>query len=349
MEALLTVRRISDATIKQIAQINALAASSKPANPYLNHRIFEAASAEAKADQPFEFQSTILKQNAYAIDLLALKYEGVARSTASYIKRQSAPTSSATVNTLSVLNAAAKAQSQVGKAGLKVMLPLLEERPNDVGLLLTIAHLYLLTNNHGSAITLVESFLKRLEQSASSTDLDVRFAPGLVGTLVSLYNLQGRKSQTKAELAKAATYWRHKSKGSSLPPGLLKAAGASLLTSSNPDDLVIARDIFTTLHDLDPADQASTAGLVAAHAGTPGSNIDPSAINSLTPISKLLAQVDSEALESAGIPVIAPSATTAGTKSKSDKDKDSAKPRKLHKSRIPKDFDPNKKPDSTLR
>ena len=318
--------------------------SNKPTNPYLNQRLFHAASSSAASNQPFEYQASILRQNAYAIDLLALKYDGVARSTASYIKSQPAPNASTSVSTLSVLNAAASAHNQVGKAGLKAMLALLEQRPNDVGLLLTIIHLYLLTNNHGSAISLIEGFLKRLEQAAGPADLDVRFAPGLVGTLISLYNIQGRRTHVKSELAKAATYWRHKSKGQSVPPSLLKAAGESLLASTKNEDLVAARDIFSTLHDLDPSDRATTAGFVAACAGLSDPNLQPSDINSLTPVANLISKIDAAALESAGVASITPS-PTAGTKRKPEKEKESGKPRKLHKSRIPKDFDPNKKPD----
>jgi signal recognition particle subunit SRP72 len=337
---------------KHIAQVNSLGISSEEINPYISHRLFHSSPNFLKNDRPFEYQQYVLRQDEYAIDLLAFKYPGVARSTSSYLSsKEISPTVSPSANTISVLNAAAHARSETGKAGLKVILPLLEQRPSDVGLILTVVHLYLLTNNHGSAILLMEKFLSRLEQSTASSDADVRYAPGLVGTLVSLYDLQGRKSNIRTELANAAAYWRSKRKSDSseaiLHPSLLKAAGTALLESTDLEDTKKAASIFEELHTADPNDRYSAAGLVAALAVTDPSQISTSLLEALTPAARLMSGIDTTALEDAG--VAKPSRTLvvqpAVRKRAAEEETAQKKRKKIRKSRMPKDFEEGKNMD----
>jgi len=200
-----------------------------------------------------------------------------------------------------------------------------------------------LTNNHGAAVLVLESFIKRLDESISETDHDVRFSPGLVGIMVALYRLQGRKSHIKQELAKAASYWRHKSKP---PQALLQAAGIALLDSSDPNDLAAAGEFFTNLHENQPEDRIAIAGYVASHATTSPSKTH-SELNKLTPVEDLIEGVDVDSLEDAGIPQSSTAAATALATSRKRAAGDSAKPAKkrLRKSRLPKDYDPSKTPD----
>ena len=151
-------------------------------------------------DKLFRFQADLIQENGLTLDLLILKYSGVVKSTSKILSSDSL-TLSAHINRISVLNAAANAQNQLGKLGLKRLVPLAEKRPNDIGLVLTIIQLYILTNNPGSATTLFESFLKRLADSPSSVDQDINMAPGRISSLVALYTCEGRKSQIQATLA----------------------------------------------------------------------------------------------------------------------------------------------------
>lgn len=276
------------------------------------------------------------------MDLLSQKYAGVANSTGAYISKHPSPTTSPAVNSAAVLNAAAHAHNATGKAALKEILPLLEKRPNDVGLLLTITNLYVFTNNHAAAIHLLETFFKRLEQSGTASDLDVRFAPGLIGTLVSLYALQGRKSHSKSELAKAARYWRHKSK--TPPKALMKAAGTALLENQNPDDLQNAGEIFASLYVQDNTDRTAIAGLVAAYAINSPEKLSPDLVDSLPPVQRLVSDIDAAALEDAGVAI---HSTTPILESKKRSAEKTAppKPKKIRKSRMPKDFVEGKKMD----
>lgn len=325
-----------------------MAIASSSSNPYLSHRLFHSTDELPKTDSLFRLQAERRQQNGLALDLLASKSNGVIKTTGK-ILLNATPTLSPHINNISVLNAAAHAQSQLAKLGLKQILPLLEKRPKDIGLVMTIIQLYVLTNNHGSAITVLDSLLKRLSESHTPADQDVLYAPGLAALQVSLYSSQGRKSQIKTTLAKAASYWRHKSKP---PAGLLQAAGLSLLDSPDPDHQSTARDLFSTLHAQDPGSRPATAGYVASHALTSPDAVSSSsseeAAATLTPVARLIAGVDVDALEEAGVPTTTATATTSHRKRAAvDDNDDRAKParKRARKSRRPRDYDPAKTPD----
>jgi signal recognition particle subunit SRP72 len=333
---------IKELSTRYIAQVNSIAASKEQTNPYQSHRLFHASPKPSKTDQHFSFQTNALRQDEYVMDLFSQKVAGVISSTSKTISASPAPTISPAVNTAAVFNAAAHAKNLTEKAALKEILPLLEKRPNDVGLLLTITNLYVLTNNHAAATHLLESFFKRLEQSGSASDLDVRHAPGLVATLVSLYAHQSRHAHSRSELAKAATYWRHKSKTSS--KSLMVAAGVALLDTHNPENLSAAGDIFAKLFEQDEGDKAAVAGLVAAYSISESSRLSPDLVNSLPEASRLVSDIDAAALEKAGVPTLT---STAPITSKRAAPRSAVgKSKRIRKARMPKEFDPNKKLDA---
>ncbi|KAF6224983.1 hypothetical protein HO133_010178 [Letharia lupina] len=336
----IALEEITDLSTRQIAKNNKLALSSPSSNPYLSHRLFHSTEKPPKTDNLFRLQAERMQQNGLALDLLASKSNGVIKATGNILSN-SIPTLSPHINNISVLNAAAHAQSQLAKLGLKQILPLLEKRPKDVGLVMTIVQLYVLTNNHGSAITVLDSLLKRLSESQTPSDQDVLYAPGLVALQVSLYTSQGRKSQIKTTLAKAASYWRHKSKP---PTTLLQAAGLSLLNSSDPEHQSIARDVFSTLHTQDPGSKSATAGYVASHALT-SSEMVSSEADTLTSVARLTVGIDVTALEEAGVPSLPSTSTTAASRKRALDDKPKPAKKRVRKSRLPKEYDPSKTPD----
>ncbi|KAL8814683.1 MAG: hypothetical protein Q9223_006110 [Gallowayella weberi] len=332
---------IPDASTQYITQNNSISASADFKNPYMAHRLLHTSSSIPDTDRLFTYQSDRIRENAFILDLLVSKYGGVAKSTSKILTEQPHPTISTHLNMISMLNAAAHAQNRLGQFGINHMVPLLEKRPLDVGLAMVIVQLYILTNNHGAAVTVLESLLKRLEASTASNHQDVRFAPGLVATTVSLYKLQGRKNWVKTELVKAASYWRHRSKA---PTSLLQAAGLVLLDSNKAKDQAVAREIFATLHEQDPNSRVAIAGYVAAHALTSHSVADQA--QALTPTSRLVASIDVLALEKAGVPQprLGADAQAASRKRALDEAPKPAKKR-TRKSRLPRDYDVSKTPD----
>lgn len=330
-----------DQSSKLIARVNSIAAAGVASNPYLAQRHLAFDLETLKPDYPFAYQTAILEQNRSATDLQAKKFGGVVKSTAKILSQQEGATVDNRINGLSAVNAAAHAQNQTGKDGLKHILPLLEKRPNDVGLVLTIVQLYVQAGNLNSATQQLEKLLSRLEQSNNA---DVQHAPGLVGTLVSLYTRQSRRDPARVVLAKAATHWRGKSQ--SRPVGathLLKAAGTALIESHDPSHQSLARDIFQDLHDQDSSDRYAAAGLLAASPAT-ASSTD---LSSLQPIDRLVSSIDAEALENAGIAQPPSTSADAATTRKRPAAEEQPKPKKHKpcKSKMPKDYDANRTPD----
>lgn len=292
----------------------------------------------------FDFQNNALVGNAHAADLLVQKYDGMVRSTAKALAKSSYPSTESSTNLLSVYNAAGQAEGQDGAKALKKILPLLERRPKDLGLLLTVVQLYVKAGNTTSAITAMERSLHSLEESISEADKDARFNPGLLSTLVSLYQLEGRKIQIRSTLGEAAAYWQKKPEA---PTSLLRAAATSLLHSDDKSDLVAAGDLFRSLHQQDSTDRVAIAGYVASQATLDYSQVE-SQLDGLPAISELVANVDISALESAGIMPSASVAAAAFAKARkrTAADKEGQSKKRVRHSRLPKDFDPAKKADA---
>ena len=223
---------------------------------------------------------------------------------------------------------------------------MLEKSPKDVGLIVTLTQMYILEGDMTSAITLLQSFFARLEASDTPVDQDVRFAPGLVSLLVSLYSRQRRKTHMKQELATAAVYWRNKSKSKdvSVSQPLLTAAGTALLQSSDESDLKEAGDIFALLRKQNTDSKIALAGYVASHAASDPTSVSQDA-GKLTPVKDLIKDVDIDALERAGIPqssnALAIAQQVNKRKRKAVGDEASTK-RKVRKSRLPKHFEEGK-------
>ena len=158
--------------------------------------------------------------------------------------------------------------------------------------------MYVLTGNTTTATQLMQSLFKRLEASSTANEQDVRYTPALVSILVSLYRSQGRRLQIKQELAKAASYWRHKSKA---PTSLLLAAGSRLLESGEAEDAKAAAQVFEKLREQNKDDKSARAGFVASHAGDEQDTTSTEA-EKLSSVADLTRNIDVDALERAGIP-----------------------------------------------
>ena len=280
--------------------------------------------------------------NSQTVDLLASKHDGVARSTAASIRAAPSPTTDPYIASLSVLNAAAKTRSATSKAAIKKISKELSTRPSDVGLLLTLIQLCALNDNLVPATTLLESFFTRLDDSPSDEVQNVRYNPGLIGLLITLYKRQNRTRQIKSVLAEAAIYW---SSNPRPPRGLLLAAGTALSTSDLPADQDAAKEIFTSARSAYPDDHAAIAGYIAAYAiSSPDKVAD--LISSLPSVESVISKVDVDELLAKGIPPPPISAAkTAKLKRKAGADGGPPKKKRLRKNRLPKNYVEGKTPD----
>lgn len=336
---------VSDAMERNIAQANLFASSSTALNPFLTQRLLLSRSTADSRNPPFKFQSLVLGRNTLATELSAGKTTSVVNTTSTIINSAPPANVSIAVTSAGIYNAAANAHNQVGKSALKKIMSLLEKRPGDIGLLLTIVQMYLFTNNTSTALSLLESSLTKMEASSLSADLDARFSPGLVAVLVALYRKTNRTSQIKAELAQAAHYWGAKLEDPRSASQLFKEAGTAFLATPSADELKEAQELFQVAHSQDVTDRLAVAGLVA-------SAIDPTVLakglqEKLPNLQKLTAGTDVSALEFAGIarPFRITSDTRPKKRSTQDGDGRERKSIRARKNKQPKSFDSSKPPD----
>jgi signal recognition particle subunit SRP72 len=333
----ISIDAVADLSTRAVAQSNLLLSSNSQDNPFLTHKTFNSTPTIPESDRLFSYQSVPHASNRRTIDLQALKYNGMKSSSKSTAESAISPESLLS----SVFSAAAAAKNEVSKAAIHKVLPELTKRPTDVGLIMTIVQMYVLTNNIPAATDLMDTFFKRLGDLPSESEAALRHNPGLVAILISLYQTQGRRTAIKQELAKAASYWLDKPKA---PPALLRAAGSALLETSEPEDTKLAADIFIKLRQQQPADKAAIAGFVASHATDAGAA--SADVDKLSSIEDLTSSVDVNALENDGIarPANALAQLTKSRK-RAAPDAASTKPKRVRKSRLPKDYDSEKKAD----
>jgi len=333
---------IQELSTKKVARNNIVLARQAAVNPFVLYKALHETPDAIDNDRLFDYQKNALNGNSYAGDLLVQKYDGMIRSTAKALSKSPYPSTDASTNLLSVYNAAGHARGETGQRALKQLVPVLERRPNDLGLLLTVVQIYVNAGNTTSAITAVE----RSRRSLAEADQDARFNPGLLSVLVALYRREGRKLQIQSTLAQAAEHWRKKPEP---PASLLRAAATSLLHSDNPSDLTTAGDLFRSLYQQDSSDRVALAGYVASQATLDYSQVE-SQLDRLPAVSDLVTDIDVSALESAGIAPSASSAAAAaaafaGARKRAASGKEGGATKRVRKSRLPKDYNPDKKPD----
>ncbi|KAI1631393.1 SRP72 RNA-binding domain-containing protein [Biscogniauxia mediterranea] len=337
-----TVSNIVEAPTRVVAQNNQVAIGVGEGNPYLIQRLLESSTILATKDKLFDYQASVLRRNKYALELQAQKFRGVEESVTKQIFKATNSATSIDIAGLGVIGAAAHTHLGTGHVALKQTLPILEKRPNDVGLLLTIIQLYLQMQRPSPALALLETFLKRLETAATPDHEDIRFAPGLVAVAVALYRLHGRQNSIRTELAKASAYWR--SKPGQISPSLLRKAGIELLHSSNPEDLASAGANFEKLVSKPEKDAITIAGLVASFATSDYGKVEPY-LENLTDVQRLVASTDVQTLIDAGVASI-PVRVSSGKKRAAEDELSREKAvKRRRKKRLPKNCEEGKLPD----
>ena len=332
--------KIPDVSSRKISQSNVLAVSAPFVNPFQAHKIYHTNSDIPPSDKPFTFQRRLMLENDACLDLQTFKYDGVAASSLRQIQAENQPSLSAENLTSSTIYAAAVAKSDLPPAALKLILPEITKHPQNIGLLLTAVQIYVSSGNVAAATQAMEAFFQRLSDLDDERTEAARYNPALVSILISLYQKQGRRSHIKQELAKAATYWRHRSKP---PSTLLHSAGVSLLESNESNDRTAAQEIFAILHKHDITDKAAVAGYIASHQG----DVTHDEISNLTSVEDLVKGIDVDALEKAGIPQSSSALAIAQgqTRKRAAPSSAATRPKRIRTSRLPKEYDADKKPD----
>ncbi|KAL2799148.1 hypothetical protein BJX66DRAFT_333448 [Aspergillus keveii] len=341
----ISIQEIPELSTRRIGQNNVAIARGTVANPYALYKILHEIPDSTDNDKLFDYQNNIITGNLHAVDLLVHKYDGIIRSTSKALSSAPYPSTEAGTNLLSVYNVAAHAKGETGTSALKAILSAVDRRPKDLGLVLTAVQLYVSLGNTTSAIATLEKSLQLLEESISEQDKEIRFNPGLLSVLIALYKREGRRTQIRAEMAKAAVFWKEQA---THPTSLLRAAGASLLHSTLASDSAQAAELFKSLYQNTPDDLFAVAGYVASHAAIDYSQVEAQA-KYLPPVEDLISEIDVASLEAAGVlpsssTVAATAAAIAGARKRTADSKERTVKR-IRKSRLPKNYDSSKTAD----
>ncbi|KAF4968565.1 hypothetical protein FZEAL_10373 [Fusarium zealandicum] len=330
-----------DTDLMLITRNNLVALEPLNENSFLLQRKFASVMDAEKDARLFQHQSNILRRNNLVVDLHAQKGPGVKRRTDDLLGKSEHPTTSADTGILSVLNAASSAQGTVGKQLLRNLQALAQKRPQDVGLVLTIVQIQLDGSHTGSALSILESFLQRLEKTETPNSQNARYSPGLVALAVTLLRVQGRESSAKAELVKAASHWQNRQANSAA--SLLEEAGIELMKSSNAQDLQLAGASFQRLFDEQRGSEIASAGLVASLAPSSPSRVEQH-LQNLPAVDSLINGVDIAALLGAGVASTMSKASGALKRSAPQEPADKTRKRR-RKARLPKNHVEGTKPD----
>ncbi len=325
-----------------VAQNNKSALEARPSNPYLLQRQAATWMSGATNAKLFSYQSGVLARNQSVVDILAQKSDGVRERTRKILDQAHQPTTRQDVNSTAAINAAAETQGVPDKEVLRELASLSKRHPNNVGLVLITVQLHLKRKNHGAALSALESFFVRLNQSDDDQDREVRFSPGLVALAVSLMRAQGRDASAKSELVKAATYWRDRPVGAS--SSLLREAGVELSKSSNADDLSLAAAAFQRLYMENKDHPVVTAGLVASLAASDVAKVERYAAE-LPPVETLVDGIDTEALVRAGVAGASSTAAPVKKRPATEEAGDEKAAKRRRRRRLPKNYVEGKAPD----
>ncbi|BFZ60420.1 Signal recognition particle subunit SRP72 [Saitoella coloradoensis] len=280
-----------DSSVKAVARHNSVTID-EPRNPYLSARMVAGTKAKDVASRLFAFQTQVITRNQAISELQAGKYKA-ARSLAAR---------SPDDLTLSLVAAAAIA-AEVGGDSKKFnheVEKVLEKQPTNTALVLALVQNKMQKADTHGAVQAMEKLFAALADKPAH-----KYKPGLVGLMVKLYELQGRREKILEVLASAAEYWKSQPESAAWASISRANALAKLTRSGSDADIQSAADDFEALVKRDPTDQQALAGLVAAY-----SSFNPDAATQyaeqLTPIEDLVDGIDVDALEAAGVPTQTP-------------------------------------------
>jgi signal recognition particle subunit SRP72 len=337
--------RINDSDLHIVVENNRTALESAPENPYLLHRkaaVWLDAERNAKL---FDYQKEAILRNQLVLDLKVQKTKGVAKRTAKTLSQASLPDTTPNLTAIAVINAAAATHGLAGKELARSLQELARKRPSDIGLLLANIQTQLAQGHSGSALSMLEAFLGRMERDADDQASQMaRFSPGLVALTVSLLRSQGRETAAKNELVKATKFWQARPAGNAT--SLLLEAGIELVRSSNPQDLLLASTAFEKLFDENRGSPAAAAGLIASLAPSNPAKVQQH-VSQLPPVDDLIQDVDVAALLHAGV-AAAPKSAIVRKRAREAADNGAEKQsaaKKRRKRKLPKSYEEGKTVD----
>ena len=327
----------SDSGTQYVANTIEMSTTNRLSNPYLAQRRLHSSSLQTSNDNLFSFQKTVLGRNALILDLQTKRLARVKNAVSTEAEARSASENA----WLGFLRAAAQCEMNP-QAAIEDLSPLLKKEPKDVGLILTLVQLHVLTGRTADAIVLLGSFLEDGEAVAAPSESESNTLSGLIGCLISLYAHENRLGQAKATVAKVLSHktQREAVASSNLPGAILMESPCSIAEADT------AHATFKSALEQNSSNAAAMAGYVAS---SNQESQDVSSLEARLPrIEELISEVETDRVEEAGVARLERRLPTkaSATKRSADGDNKAQKAKKIRRTKMPKDFDPGKKLDS---
>lgn len=313
-----------DAAVKNVA-INNLLTMKGEDNPHYMIRLLDSAGDyNTFVEKQVKKQTEVLGYNRLLLHNLA------GRNITSMAKKfANQHPSKAGIEAIGLLSQLPQQADEKLSTRTKKLRKLYTQQPANIALGFALAQLYYNDNKLDSATSTLEELHKNLKP----INVSQAYLPGLVGALVNLFKLQGRDTAISTLLNESLEEW---SKDENSSQELIAIAASTLAGSDDPSVRAKAQESFTQLLKARPNDKLSIAGVLAS-----SSNPDSTLSAKLEPIDKLVADVNVQSINEAGVhPLLQTRKRKAATTSESSKVR-----KKARKPRLPKDYDPSKQPD----
>lgn len=310
-----------DSAVKNIA-INNLLTMKGEENPHFAIRLLDSAGDSNKiTSKQIQKQTEILGYNRLLLYNLAGR--GINRMAKKYVNQH--PNKSG-IEAIAVTSEDAKKLRKRYK-----------ETPNNLSVAFALAQLYYKDNKIDPTTSTLEQLYKTLK---SAGDNNRAYSPGLVGTLVSLFKLQGRDSAVNNLINEAIGHWSQGQHSIKNYNELIGIAASMLAGSDDESQRAKAYESFSKILQTNPQDERGIAGVLSTNNSTESSS---SQQQHLEPIDSLISGIKVESLNEAGVqPLLQHKRKTLEEVKQQQQNK---KSKKSHKPRLPKDYDPSKTPD----
>ncbi|KAG5513565.1 hypothetical protein PMAC_000997 [Pneumocystis sp. 'macacae'] len=326
-EDLMKKSRHIDPIIKLIA-INNFFSIKPNTNPYLAFCSINSALSNIKLSKLTYFQNKIISKNLAILNLWCEKYS----SCNNIVKKMQ--NKYPNDNTIILILVSCILARFTGNHAQIQLVELHKKNPSNIPLSLAIIQFMISSGNNRNAQEIMEKLLDSLKENKN-----IRFSPGLVRLAVEIYEKRGREDLAQQELYAASKYWRSTESNDPKLIELLYASGKSKLNSvyKKRDLNISALEDFSYLLKISPNNQKALAGLTIYYLNTDVNEALKYA-NKLPSPDVLIQKMDADYLEKSGIINHLP-------KKRKTNQSDPLLKQKKKKSKLPKNYNPNKQPD----
>ncbi|QSL64753.1 hypothetical protein MERGE_002055 [Pneumocystis wakefieldiae] len=315
-----------DQIIKLIC-VNNYYAIKPDANPYHILCYLNTTLSNAKLSKLTDTQNKIIHKNIAILNILCEKYSACHNIVKKLQNRYPDDDTIVLILVSSIIS------RFTGNRAYSELIKLHEKNPSNVTLSLAIIQFMISSKDKYNTQKIIEKLLDSLKDNKP-----MRFKPELVKLLVEIYEKRGRKDLSRQELYAASEYWRSTGSNDTSLIELLYESGKLKLESSikKKDPNLSPVDDFAYILKLSPNNQKALAGLVIYYLDTDINEASKYA-NKLPALDVLTQGIDVDYLEKSGI-------VNHSLKEKKDNHSKSLR-EKRKKSRLPKNYDPDKQPD----